>query len=385
MSRAEVSSTVERLGPAAWARMALPVVAVLVFVVLVAGSLWAGSVAGTVGYDFLAYQHAANRVLAGEPLYDPSAQQAGGFGLFLYPPPFVLLVLPFASFDPGLAAWVWIGLSLAAFVVGVILLPVRPTVRWLILLLAALSWPFEYGLRLGQVGQLLFVLFAVGWRWLEAGRAVGGSAALGAIVKIQPGLVLVWAALTRRWGAVVVGLVILGATAVVTTIVAGGPTVWFDYVSLLRNVNDPITTPHNFTPGAVAFQLGAAPGVATGIQVASSVFVVVVAVFAALRISAAASYLAAVIASQLLSPVLWDHYAMLLLLPVALLLDRGWWWAAVIPLVTSVFAISLTPAVAYPVVFWVTLVGVVTLGLREALPNPLRRQPNRDSVISSNQ
>src|SRR4029079_15029464 len=99
-----------------------------------------------------------------------------------------------------------------------------------VLLLAALSCPLEYGLRLGQVGQLLFLLFAVGWRWLEGGRAVGGSAAIGAIVKIQPGLVLVWRALTRRWGAVAVGSVILVATAVATTIVAGGPTVWFDYV-----------------------------------------------------------------------------------------------------------------------------------------------------------
>ena len=37
-------------------------------------------------------------------------------------------------------------------------------------------------------------------------------------------------------------------------------------------------------------------------------------------------------ASQLLSPVLWDHYAMLLLLPVAWLIDRGQWWAVRVPL-----------------------------------------------------
>ena len=44
----------------------------------------------------------------------------------------------------------------------------------------------------------------------------------------------------------------------------------------------------------------------------------------ALRLGAAPSYLVAVIASQLLSPILWDHYALLLLLPVAWLVDRGW-------------------------------------------------------------
>ena len=46
-------------------------------------------------------------------------------------------------------------------------------------------------------------------------------------------------------------------------------------------------------------------------------------VFAALRRPPVASYLVAVVASQLLSPILWDHYAMLLLLPVAWLLDRA--------------------------------------------------------------
>jgi hypothetical protein len=350
------------------ARTALPLIATLAFAVLVSGSLWAGSLAGTLGYDFLAYQHAANRLLAGEALYDPSIQQAGGFGLFLYPPPFVLLMLPFAPLEPGLATWVWMALSLAAFLVGALILPVRATVRWLIILLAALSWPFEYGLRLGQVGQLLFLLFAVGWRWLDDARAVGGSAAAGALVKVQPGLLLVWAALTRRWGAVLVGIITLAAFAVIATLVAGGPTVWFDYVGLLGKVSDPIMTPHNFTPGAVAYQLGAAAGVAAAIQLVSSLAVLVVVALAALRASAPASYLAAVVASQLLSPVLWDHYAMLLLLPVAYLLDRGKWWAAVIPLVTSVFAISVTPAAAYPIVFWITLVAVVAFGIRNAGP-----------------
>ena len=46
-------------------------------------------------------------------------------------------------------------------------------------------------------------------------------------------------------------------------------------------------------------------------------------VVAALRLGAVPSYLVAVIASQLLSPILWDHYALLLLLPVAWLMDRG--------------------------------------------------------------
>jgi hypothetical protein len=197
----------------------------------------------------------------------------------------------------------------------------------------------------------------------------------------------VWAALTRRWGAVGIGLIILAAAALVTTFVAGGLNVWFVYVALLRNVADPISTPHNFTPGAIAYQLGVPAVVAIWIQAINSLAVVVAVVFAILRAPAPASYLATVIASQLLSPVLWDHYAMLLLLPVAYMLDRRQWWSAVIPLATSIFVINLTPAAAYPVAFWVALLGVLMVGVRKRVSangnDLLRRQPNRDSVISS--
>ena len=67
----------------------------------------------------------------------------------------------------------------AAFVVGVLVLPVSRTVRWWIVLLAGLSWPFVYAIKLGQVGPLLFLTFAVGWRWLDDPVRLGASAAIG--------------------------------------------------------------------------------------------------------------------------------------------------------------------------------------------------------------
>jgi alpha-1,2-mannosyltransferase len=304
-------------------------------------------------------------VLAGERLYDPSIEQTGGFGLFYYPPPFVFAILPLAPLDSTVATWLWAGLSAAAFLVGVWLMPVAGSVRWLTLLLAGLSWPVAYAFKLGQVGPLLFLLFAVGWRWLDRPGALGGSAAAGAIVKIQPGLILGWALLTRRWRAVAIGAAVLLVAAVAATLTMGGFGVWTDYVALLRNVSDPISTPHNFTPGAVAYQLGVPTGVAATIQLACSAAAVAVVVIAAIRASAAASYLAAATASQLLSPVLWDHYAMLLLLPVAWLVARGQRWAVAIPLSAAVFLIGITPPIAYPAAFWLTLLAVLAVGVRE--------------------
>jgi alpha-1,2-mannosyltransferase len=341
------------------ARTALPMLALLSFAAGVAATL---AVAGdTLGHDFLAYHQAIERVTDGAPLYDMSFTEAGGFGLFFYPPTFAPLVLPFALLSPEPAIWTWIGLSLAAFVVGVAILPASRSVRWWILLLAGLSFPFVYAVKLGQVGPILFLAFAVGWRGIDEALRLGASAGLGAAIKLQPGLLLVWALLTRRYRAVGVGMIVLAVLAAVATILAG-PGAWSDFFTLISTVGDPIATKQNLTPGAVAYQLGASTTVAAALQLVSIVGLVA-AFLAAIRWATdEASYLVAVIASQLASPILWDHYAMLLLLPVAYLLSAGRWWALAIPLVTAWPLVGVTPAVVYPIVFWVTLMATLLVG-----------------------
>jgi alpha-1,2-mannosyltransferase len=349
-----------RLG-AALVRL-LPLFAIAAFALGVGVTL---AVAGdTLGYDFLAYHAAATRVLAGQPAYDTSFEAAGGFGLFYYPPTFVPLVLVFGLLPAGAATWAWIAVLLGAFGAGVALLPVSRTVRWLVVLLAGVSWPFVYAIKLGQVGPLLFLLMAMGWRWLDRGPAVGVAGALGAAIKIQPGLVLAWALLTRRWAAVAAGVVVLVVLAALATLVAGLGA-WTDFLALITRVSDPITTPHNFTPGAVAYQLGVPRDAAVLVQYASMAAAVLAVLVTALRLPAVPSYLVAVLASQLLSPILWDHYALLLLLPVAWLLDRGRWWAVLFILVTPMLLVGVTPPVVYPAAFWACLAAVAWTGARE--------------------
>ena len=343
------------------ARTALPIVAIVIFVAVVGATV---AVAGdTLGFDFLAYHQAASRLLAGSPLYDLRFEASGGFGLFYYPPTFAPLVLPFGLLTATAAVWAWTVLLIGTFLIGVAVMPVSTTVRWWTILLAGSSWPFAYAVKLGQVGPLLFLCFAIGWRWLDEPRRLGLSGALGAAIKVQPALLFVWALLTGRYRAVAAGVAALLVLAVAATLLAG-PGSWADFITLIRRVSDPITTAHNFTPGAIAFQLGLGADAAGLVQLASTVLVLVVVVVAARRASSEASYLVAVIASQLLSPILWDHYAMLLLLPVAYLLSAGRWWALAIPLATAVPLVAITPPIAYPIAFWVTALAVLAVGVR---------------------
>jgi hypothetical protein len=344
---------------------ALPIVAVVVLVLTVGATIW--SAGSTLGYDFHAYEGAARRLLDGQRMYDPAVDVAGGFAIYLYPPPFALAIVPLAIIGGQLAIGFWTGLMILAFVGGVVLLPVARNVRWLVLLLGALDWPVVYSIKLGQVGPILLLLFAIGWRWLDRPGRLGAAIGLGTIVKVQPGLLLAWAALTGRWRAIGVAFVVLIGAAIVATIVVGIQP-WFDYPSLLGRVASPLTTPHNFTPGALAFRAGASVDVAGAVQLVAIAAALGATVIATRVVPADASYLVAIVASQLISPLLWDHYAMLLLLPVAWLLERRQWWAVLVPLATAIPLVGVVPATVYPVVFAVCLVAPILVGVTRAEP-----------------
>src|SRR5439155_1659949 len=102
------------------------------------------------------------------------------------------------------------------------------------------SWPFLFAVKVGQVGPFLLLVFAAGWRWLDRPAVVGAVTALGAAIKLQPGLLVVWLALTRRWLGLAAAIVVGGVIAVITTVVVG-PGAWSDVVTLTLRVGNATT------------------------------------------------------------------------------------------------------------------------------------------------
>ncbi len=335
-------------------RAALIVLAIVVPIATVGAILVAAG--GTLGYDYLMYDGAARRLLAGGPLYDLSFTAPGPNGLFDYPPTFILAVLPFAAtMSPAAATLAWTALLILAFLGGVALLPVRREVRWAVILLAGLSWPFLYALKLGQVGTLLFLAYAAAWRWADRPLGVGLAAALGTAGKLQPVLLLGWALVTRRFRALAYAIGFLLVGAVAAALVAG-PAAWVDWVVLISRVGgNAMTVPSVLSIGAIAYRAGAPLPLATTIQWGSIAVVGAVALFAWLRRPPDVAIVVTAVASVVVSPIIWSHYAVILLLPVALLLERRQWWAAALPIVTwlpidavysLVFAVSLIAPLA---------------------------------------
>jgi alpha-1,2-mannosyltransferase len=343
-------------------RVALPVLALAITAAYVA--LVVARASYTFAFDYLAYDAAARRLLSGAPLYDTSFTSTGQFGLFYYPPSFILTVIPFVALSPTLASWAWLAATLMATAAALALMPVRPYVRWLVLLLAGVSWPFLFAVKVGQVGPFLLLAFAAGWRWLDRQTVVGVVAAVGAAIKLQPGLLIVWLALTRRWRGLAIALGLGLAIGAVTTLVVG-PGAWADFVTLTLRVGNATTSSQNFSPGTTAYFMGAPLVTAQVIQLAWTVAVLALVVVAARVATSESSYLVTVVASQVVSPILWDHYALVLLLPVAWLLQRRQWWAVVIPVSQSAVLLDVTPPLGYLLGYAVVLISLVFLGARE--------------------
>jgi alpha-1,2-mannosyltransferase len=336
------------------------------------------SVAGkTLGSDYGCYAGAARALLHGQPIYN------NGFPFdlpacpdtYLYPPAFAVALIPWISLG-GAAAGLWCIAMALCFLAGVALIPVPRDVRWLMVILGALNWPLLYAVKLGQVEPILFLGFAATWRWLDRAPVVGATTAIGTLIKVQPGLLAVWAIATRRYRAAAIGILATAALAAAATAVTG-PGAWATYVQVLTGTSGTLTASHNFSPGAVAFQAGLPQNVATVIQYGSAV-VAAAALLAAWRFaSPVASLQATVIVSQLLASPIRDHYAVLLLLPTAWLIARGRTWAVVFPLVGWIALLSdgdaggWLAAASIPLTFFACLAAVLIEALVERRARPL--------------
>jgi hypothetical protein len=313
------------------------------------------------GYDFSFYWTAGRRLLNGEAIYS-AAQLAGPYAPqgqdgFLYPPPFAAIVAPLAALfsDARAAAWVWTALGAAVLVLAVLALwrseqlgdrfPILAgRGRWF-LVAAAFAFPPVVGeLVLGNVHLVLVGLLTLAWlgirrgdrqgEWI-AGLAVGAAA----IIKVFPGVLLIWFLLTRRYRAAAAVVVGAAALALVTLPVTGIEP-WLQYPTVLANLSAPADTTDTLAP-----TVWLAP--VLGFTVARIVVTVVglaILAWAALRaapqrfragdlrmgiesaapaMTTARSFAIAVTVSVLIAPALYHHYLAVLVLPLVLGLASG--------------------------------------------------------------
>ena len=296
------------------------------------------------GYDYEAYDLAARRIAVGGALYPPGLAEAynsGQYaGLYLYPPPLAVALVPLTALGPAQAVLGWLVLRLVLLVAGVALLPISALARGAVMAVASISFPVWYDLNLGNLSIVLFALSALIWRFRDGPVSPVLLAVAGA-VRYPFGLVLVSWLLQRRWRAVGVTLVagvLIGAATLPFVGIQG----WFDYLGAIRALGDVSAGEHNISLATTANALGI-PGpeglwVALGIAVA-----VVAAAWSALRRDPETALVVALTGTILFFPFFHPHYLVQLLIPAAFLAGRGQWWGLVLPLLGWLPGAALAP------------------------------------------
>jgi hypothetical protein len=335
----------------------------------------------SLGCDFLAYYNASVHWIQHGAIYDLATSSTGTCGTYQYPPPFVLLAAPFSFLGFDVGNWAWIAFLIGCWLIGTAILPVRSMTKATVLVLAAVGWPLVFGVRIGQVTPILYLVFAAAWRFLDRPIPLGASVAVGFLIKLQPVLLAATLVIQRRWRALAVAAIT--AAILATAAVVAGLSDWIGFLTLLRSLTNAVTVSTNVAIGATLHGLGLATGPAGTIQTLNIAVVALAVGFAAWRLPAEPAILGAIVATQLVSPIVWTHYALILLLPTAWLIERGHWWAIAIPLVHAWVLIPFVPIWTYTVAFYVAFIAVLVVGWRsrEASGRTVRASTPSGSLV----
>jgi hypothetical protein len=269
-------------------------------------------------HDLDVFLRAAGKVIDFASPYTFHADQT-----YAYPPLLAFLVSPLHAASAGTATLVWTLLSLAAIAASLWFLGVRD---WRCYALAAV-YPFtRSAVDLGTVGPLLLLGVAAVWRWRE--RLVEPAAALGAAVALKLFLwpLAVWLALTGRIRTAFAGVGFALAFVLVPWAVIGFGGVG-DYPGLLHRLSDDeASSSYSVIALGVRAHLPEAVGVVLSVLAAAALLAVAVGVARAGRrltrgrdVAVLTLCLAAALAA---SPIVWVHYFLLLLVPLALTQPR---------------------------------------------------------------
>jgi hypothetical protein len=279
---------------------------------------------------FLAHQAAVMR--AGHVALGETSLHS--FSVPVYPALANVLVVPFSAVPFWIAGLAYTLLSAAAMVGGIWLLGVRDR-RCLALTLV--SWPFMFGALLGAIGPFLVLGAGVAWRWRD--RIWPPALALATIiaVKIFPWTLAVWLFITRRYKA----LAICVAAGIVLTFGAWA-VIGFDglrqYPQMLSDMSF-VQEDRAVSVVGVLVIAGVSSALATAIAMAAGAGILLLA----WRLAHGPDgdrrvFGLAILAALAATPIVWEHYMVLLFVPIALVSPRyskAWLIPVCVPLIEA--------------------------------------------------
>jgi len=280
--------------------------------------------------DFGIFRVAARAVLHGNSPYPPATPiGVAHFDKFVYPPITALFFAPAVGLPLLVGQVAMLVLGVVCVFVALRLFGVRD---WRCYGIAAVSSPAVNSLALGAVTSFMLVGVAAAWHYRDRPRVTGSLVALTAVSKLFLWPLGLWLLVTRRFRAVLVAEI---TTAVL--VLGGWAAIGFagmrSYSHLLR-VLSRVEEGTSYSPVALFHLSSGAAGVLT---IVLGALLVVAVVLAARGADGDRRALAvAVVGSLFVTPIVWLHYFLLLLVPIALYRPR------------------LSPLWFLPVLLWLT-------------------------------
>jgi hypothetical protein len=333
--RRKSSESVRRVAPGneSWISLAILLIGGVVVALIGLTTIMAAQHSAGWGYDFRAYYDAALRLMAtGTPYQDLTLSgpfQPGPANLYLYTPVPALLIVPLTWLGPETATLTWLAIRLGLLFGACVLMPVPRWVKAATLGICFISSQFLLDLNLGNVSLIVTFFAVVAWRWLD--RPISGVA-IAASMTIRPamGAIWLWWIVRRQW--VAVAWTVLGALAIfVASLPFIGLDPWFQFVTVLRNLSDVNSVARNLGLGSTALALGASEPVAN-LALIGGYVLAIGAILLSLRRDREIGFSVTLMATLLLSPLMWDHYLTNLIVPGALVASRGRRWGVLLPL-----------------------------------------------------
>jgi hypothetical protein len=281
------------------------------------------------GVDFAIFRVAGGAVLHGHsPYVQPTHALLAANDRFVYPTPFAVPFVPFAVIPEHIGAVVFFFLSVAAVLASIWLLGVRD---WRCYGASVLMAPVFGAFGVGSIGPILLLLCALGWH-LRDRTIAGVPLAIAAAAKLFLWPVLVWLLITRRFRAFAASVATIAATLALWAAI--DPEGMRRYPQTVRVLNE-VQRWKSYSVQSLLISLHASA--LTSELSAGAVALAAIAALVLLRRSRdEVTFGLAVVAALVATPILWNHYLVLLIAPIALARPR------------------LAPLWAVPIVLWAT-------------------------------
>lgn len=274
------------------------------------------------GYDFrVSYLPAAERVLeSGTPYTAPGQDQLEVGRGYVYPPLTAIALVPLALVPVDLAALLAVLGSAAAALGALALVGVRDPRCYAALLVSAPGWN---SLEMANVSAVLALGLALVWRYRrDAGRAgLALGMVLGTKALFWP--LLVWSAGTRRirLAATAVGVGVLATLLAWSVIGFAG---LGDYPELVRRITE-IQGEQSYSFRGMGAALGWDETVGQVVGGVVGLALLALCVVRGRRGDDLGSFACAIAAGLALTPIVWQHYLVVLFVPLAIARPRFTW------------------------------------------------------------